>query len=196
MNKGISIANTEYINFINSGDIINGNYALAFVNQLILKNCSVIDDRSIFILDCLTLKNDAATLIKGDTIKSKSDSLSSFLPHPSTFYNINSFDEVGQFNENNFIVSDYEWYMNALFFKRFRLIYFSFCYSVFYQDGISNMNTSKHKSEYKQILTDHFFIYQVKIFSSKKYKFFKDFKLFRFILSLTRFDKSVRLIKL
>lgn len=196
MNKGISLATTEYINFINSGDIINGDFALAFVNKIINQNSSLIDDRSIFVLDCLTLKNDIASLVRGDKIKSKSDTLSTFLPHPSTFYNKKSFYIVSRFNENNFIVSDYEWYMRALFLEKFRIVYFPFCYSIFYQNGISSINSANHKNEFNEVKRAHFTNFQVKIFSSRKYKYFKNFVLIKHVLSFFNFDTSVQLIRL
>ena len=194
MNKGISLATAEYINFINSGDIINGDYALGFATQIIYKNHSLNVEKYIFVMDCLTVKDHELEIMHGNAIRTKSDSIASFLPHPSTFYYRNSFNSIGSFNEKHSIVSDFEWYMNAIFINKYKIVYYPLCYSVFYMDGISSLNTEKHKQEFKEVINKHCSSMQFKLFTSRKYKFSKKNKLFRTLVSFLRFDPEITVI--
>lgn len=107
MNKGIMAATGEYLLFINSGDV--------------LVNNEVIAD--------LTRQKPVADLICGNLIFEKeagpeewipADELSfktflySTIPHPSTMIKRQLFNIVGMYNENNKIVSDWEFFLLAV----------------------------------------------------------------------------------
>jgi glycosyltransferase involved in cell wall biosynthesis len=193
MNKGIAFSRGEYINFINSGDVLTSRYSVSFAASLLSKIQNSKEKKLIFVMDCLTVDVTHLEMMRGDDIKMKSDSLNKFIPHPSTFYKRELFGHFGNFNERNTIVSDFEWYMNAIFFSNLALAYSPFCYSIFYKDGVSSGNSIRHKYEFDEVVKNHFTRFQIRIFSSRKYKFFKNYLIFRRLMYFLRFDRKVRI---
>jgi len=140
MNKGIRKAKGEYCLFLNSGDWLYSEKALSDVfsmnlkedivygKQLIEKNGKLVDDPCLDV-PYLTFR----TLMK------------SHIPHQATFIKRNLFDKIGLYNEENKIVSDWEFIMLALFKYNcsIRRIYSSI--NVYDTEGISS------KQEYKDL---------------------------------------------
>ena len=196
MNKGITASTGDFINFINSGDVLSSKYSLSVANSIISEQKTNYNSDYILVMDCLTVDEEHLIMMKGNALKSKSDAIANFLPHPSTFYAKHSFEKYHCFNEAKTIVSDFEWYMTAIFKNNFRIRYYPFCYSVFYKDGISSMNTNTHKLEFDEIIQKHVTNFQLKMFTSRKYKFLKRFYFARKFFSLIRFDSEINLILL
>ena len=103
MNKGIAKATGEYLLFLNSGDY--------------LKNDTVI--KSFFVKKISTDIIYGNLEMGGRLIKypSKLDFTFFFrdsIPHPATFIKRNLFDKYGRYNEQNKIVSDWEFFLNSV----------------------------------------------------------------------------------
>ena len=110
MNKGIKNATGEYCLFLNSGDyLINENVLnecfnsdvntdLIYGHQLKEENGKIVDHRVIYgdYISFLTLINDS-------------------LPHQCTFIKRELFNKIGFYNEENKIISDWEFIVLALF---------------------------------------------------------------------------------
>lgn len=96
MNKGISIAHGEWLNFMNSGDVFSSDTIIeALINSNLLSKCAFIYS------DFLIKRNNRLKRIPQDFIKGK-------VLHQSLFYKRNLHQQYGLYIETKpYIVSDY-----------------------------------------------------------------------------------------
>jgi len=107
MNKGIKVANGEYLLFLNSGDhfyqklVLEQNYTLLNGYDLIYFNIKVISDKTEYI------KNPPAHLVFSYLTKDT-------LPHQATFIKASLFEKVGYYDESLIIVSDWKFFIESI----------------------------------------------------------------------------------
>jgi glycosyltransferase involved in cell wall biosynthesis len=147
MNKGIMVAKGEYCQFLNSGDWL--------VNENVLKE--VFADFP----DVDIVYGDLETE-KGITKYPEKLTLANFfygsLPHPSTFIKSELFQTYGHYNENNKIVSDWEFFILTLIINQCPYKRINHNISFFEAGGISDnvLNTSKYLKEVDETLKKYF----------------------------------------
>jgi len=133
MNKGIVKAKGDYLLFLNSGDYLASDDIVAKFNNF---NCN----RDIISGDLILKNSDESNKhisISPEIITIKY-LINKFLPHPSTFIKKELFDKIGLYNENNFIVSDWEFFLKAFVFHNVIYQRIPVVISVFVTDGISS----------------------------------------------------------
>ncbi len=140
MNKGIKNATGDYCLFLNSGDYLINEYVLnecfnydfntdfVYGHQLKEENGKVVDQRCLDedYISFLTLKND-------------------FIPHQCTFIKRELFNRIGLYNEENKIISDWEFLMKALFTFNCSIKQIPVKMTVYDTQGISSIE--KHKKQ-------------------------------------------------
>lgn len=150
MNKGILRANGRYCLFINSGDfLVNRNVLLKMFsydyNEDIIYGDLLIDGKKRSFPEKLSLMFFFQTS----------------LGHPSSLIKKELFSKYGLYNENNKIVSDWEFFINVIinhgctyrYLKNITISYFN-------EDGISSYNRSILRNEYESVLRRMFpFVY-------------------------------------
>ena len=154
MNKGIAKASGEYLLFLNSGDHL-------FSNNVVKDNIKNITDCDLVSFDAQVLGVGVDKLWQVPQKLHFSDLYSSSLAHPAVFIKNGLFNRVGLYDENFKIVSDWKFFILALFkyncsFKKVDVIF-----SVFYLDGISS-DVSNHQlliEERSQVLNTDFIGY-------------------------------------
>jgi hypothetical protein len=136
MNKGIALSKTNRLLFLNSGDsIINKSVFDKFINyhpdnDLVYSNVVKIFDNG----------NNVHHLFPD---KLSLDYMISYgLPHQATIINRSLFDKVGLYNENYKIISDWVFFMEALFYHDASYKYIN--EDVVYFDGTGVSNQSKY----------------------------------------------------
>jgi glycosyltransferase involved in cell wall biosynthesis len=106
MNKGISLANGEWIIFMNSGDIFIDNQTLDNIfNNKTYDNVDVIYGNTLY-------KDSNKLLIAPDKF-TKNYFFSETLCHQSIFTNANSFKKIGKYNLEFTFIADREWLLRA-----------------------------------------------------------------------------------
>lgn len=136
MNKGIALSKTNRLLFLNSGDsVINESVFDKFINyhpdhDLVYSNVVKIFDNG----------NNVQHLFPD---KLSLDYMISYgLPHQATIINRSLFNKVGFYNENYKIISDWVFFMEALFFHNASYKYLN--EDVVYFDGSGISNQSKY----------------------------------------------------
>lgn len=159
MNKGISKASGEYLLFLNSGD--------HFFNNEVLKNCFQQINNFDLIYSDLQMINATGTKIAFYPENFRfSDLYFGSLPHPATFIKKALFDKVGLFDVDLKIVSDWKFFILALFKYNCTYVKIDTIVATFYSDGISS--TNDYSSERHQVLNECFkeYVIDYEVFST------------------------------
>lgn len=134
MNKGISKAKGEYLLFLNSGDyLISNDILLRVVSANALAKDIVYGDLYFTENGLIVQKKEYPDKV---TFKYFFDNES--LPHPSTFIRRSLFDRVGVYNEELKIVSDWEFWLKAIFLFQASYVRLPFPVSIYNLEGISS----------------------------------------------------------
>ncbi|MFH6963246.1 glycosyltransferase family 2 protein [Flavobacterium plurextorum] len=145
MNKGISLATGEFINFMNAGDsFCNSNVCNLVVNNLLTNDCDVIYG------DFIAINKNNSILIKAKDI--------SKIYHGSLFSHQSCFVKSKVLKENLFdlkyrIASDYNQFL-ILFLKNKSFYYLPIPFSIMLIDGVSYSNVKTYVEQIK-ILHSH-----------------------------------------
>jgi len=147
MNKGIRMVSGDYLLFLNSGD------RLASVDVI---------ER---VLPYLNNKNDIVSgeleMVKNDDVVTKlfppqivnlNYCISAGLTHPNTFIKRELFDKYGYYNEQNKIVSDWEFFLIACGLHSCKYKPIPVLVSCFEMDGMSSKNDNLLEKETKEAL--------------------------------------------
>lgn len=151
MNKGIAVAQGEYLIFMNSGDHFLDQKSLFTASQylgnedILYFNLKHIDDHH----DWLHTYPD-----KVDEVYFYDRSL----PHPASLIKKTAFQKFGVYDEDLKIVSDWKWFLLAICKNSATYRHINEIISVFYLDGISSHsdNIKKIKEESKMVYNSHF----------------------------------------
>jgi glycosyltransferase involved in cell wall biosynthesis len=136
MNKGIAKATGEYLLFLNSGD--------HFFNDIILEQNHKFLVEKDFVYFNLNFVDKANSKIgKYPEQLSFSHFIHDTLPHPATFMKSSLFDKVGLFDESLKIVSDWKFFILALFKYNCSYIKVNEILTTYYLDGISSDLTNQ-----------------------------------------------------
>ena len=156
MNKGIRMATSEYIQILNSGDILSD----ANVTQRMIEYLEQINsqhEKPIGILYGNMIKVNAAGEIVGKsgyTEYSLRQFYSSTLNHDCAYIRAVLFEEYGLYDESLKIVSDWKWYLQAIGLGRVKPEYVDIDVTIFDDGGISETNLELRNKERRQVLEE------------------------------------------
>jgi glycosyltransferase involved in cell wall biosynthesis len=156
MNKGIRMATGEYIEVLNSGDILFDSQ----VTQRMIEHLNQINaerKESLGILYGNMIKVNAQGQVVGKsgyTEYSLRQFYSSTLNHDCAYIRADLFEEYGLYDENLKIVSDWKWYLQAIGLGRLKPEYVDIDVTIFDDGGISETNLELRNKERRQVLEE------------------------------------------
>lgn len=151
MNKGIRMADGEYVEFLNSGDAL---VALDVVEKMYK---ALEDNNYPSILYGNMLKDMPNGKILRDKCFAGEDITflgfyTGTLNHSPAYIKKDLFDKYGLYDESLKIVSDWKWYLQAIILGEEKPIYTDIDVTLFDMHGISETNKDLDKAERKQVL--------------------------------------------
>ena len=136
MNKGVAKATGEYLLFLNSGDL--------FFNDIILEqNHKFIVEKDLVYFNLNFVDKTKFRTGKYPEQLSFSHFIHDTLPHPATFIKSSLFNKVGLYDESLKIVSDWKFFIVALFKYNSSYIKVDEILTTYYLDGISSDLTNQ-----------------------------------------------------
>ena len=156
MNKGIRMATGDYIEILNSGDMLFD----AHVTQRMTEHLEQINsqhEEPIGILYGNIIKVNAVGEVvgrSGYTEYSLRQFYSSTLNHDCAYIRKDLFEEYGLYDENLKIVSDWKWYLQAIGLGRVKPEYVDIDVTIFDDGGISETNLALRNKERRQVLEE------------------------------------------
>ncbi|TDE02054.1 glycosyltransferase family 2 protein [Flavobacterium sandaracinum] len=147
MNKGIRVANGEYLLFLNSGDHF-------FSDTVLEHNHQYLRNHDLVCFDIINVRENNSNLFSCPSTIQFSQMLYRTIPHQSTFINKQLFNNLGLYDEKLKIVSDWKFFILALFKHNCSYLKVDKTLTVFYIDGISWINDNS--IERNQVLKEHF----------------------------------------
>lgn len=159
MNKGISKASGDYIQILNSGDILAADDVtermMAALDSLNAKRSSLNED-AVGILYGNMIKKDYSTrkIIgkSGEVEYSLRQYYSSTMNHDCCYIHRDVYETYGLYDENLKIVSDWKWFLQVIGFGKVKPMYVDIDVTIFDASGISETNLALRNQERRQVL--------------------------------------------
>lgn len=158
MNKGIGLAKGEYIQFLNSGDILASNDVTDKMLQVIDNKEQIAKNKEgVLILYGNMLKPLSKGIYRDRGFAGRQPTMFDFytgtLNHSSAYIKRSLFDTYGLYDETLKIVSDWKWYLEVIALNGVIPVYKDIDVTVFDMSGISTVNSSLDKKERLQVLS-------------------------------------------
>ncbi|MGN1157075.1 MAG: glycosyltransferase family 2 protein [Agathobacter sp.] len=169
MNKGIRLASGDYIQILNSGDIL----ASEDVTERMIKSLYELNEE-VNCADALNeplMLNDGVLILYGNMIKKdyatgeiigKSAEVEyslrqyycSTMNHDCCYIRRDLFEKYGLYDENLKIVSDWKWFLQTIGLGPIRPVYVDIDVTIFDASGISEQNLELRHNERRQVLAE------------------------------------------
>lgn len=130
MNKGIAKATGEYLLFLNSGDHF-------YTTTILAESHSHLKDFDLIYFDIIHVSKTFSKVVTYPSELVFSDLFFDTLPHQATFIKKNMFDNFGLYDESLKIVSDWKFFILAIFKHECTYHKVNKTLVVFYLDGLS-----------------------------------------------------------
>jgi len=168
MNKGIVQAQGGYLLFLNSGDHL-------YSENVLSENYHYLAGSDLICFDMLVYGENTKTITAKSSFLRFSDLYLGTIPHQTTFIKNQLFKAIGLYDEKLTIVSDWKFFILALFIHHCSYKKIDTLLSVFYADGISSKedNKLKMRAEREQVLQEYFgaFTEDFKVFGVANYNY-------------------------
>lgn len=149
MNKGINLANGEYLLFINSGDEL-------YNHSVLEENINEINTHDLVYFDLLQVFENSTNIHVFPSELNNNTFINATIGHPTTFIKKSLFKKVGLYDESLKIVADWKFFSLAFIKHNCTTKHVNKVLSKFYMDGISTMNQEKTNKEREKVLNECF----------------------------------------
>ena len=153
MSKGIRMASGDYIQILNSGDILAASDVTERMLTVLEKQKSGID----FLYGNMIKKDYATGKVTGKSGQveySLRQYYSSTMNHDCCYIRRDLFDAYGLYDEKLKIVSDWKWFLQAIGLGNVKPVYVDIDVTIFDTSGISESNLDLRNKERRQVLEE------------------------------------------
>jgi glycosyltransferase involved in cell wall biosynthesis len=147
MNKGIKVATGEYLLFLNSGDHF-------YTPNILAENHHHLKSHDLVYFDLIHVGKTFSKVVSYPSELVFSDLFFNTLPHQATFIKGSLFDNFGLYDESLKIVSDWKFFILAIFKHSCSYYKVNKTLVVFYLDGLSY--SVDYSAENNQVLQSNF----------------------------------------
>ena len=176
MNKGIKLANGEYLHFLNAGDCYFDENSLQNISNYLNGNDIIYGDLKFLQGDSFFIKEYPEKIPYGWF---NFDSL----PHPASFIKKELFNKYGLYNEKNKIISDWEKWIEFIDINKCTYKHVPILLSIHNYNGISSVMNELHLKERAEVITKYYGE-SVHTLKTKKYVKFLKIPLLKIIKNL------------
>ncbi len=151
MNKGIRMAKGDYVQFLNSGDLL----ASQEVTEKMLKELYTLNSyQTILYGNMLKLMPKGIVRDRGfaGRIPTMLDFYNGTLNHSPAYIKRDLFETYGLYDESLKVVSDWKWYLQVIALCGVVPVYKDIDVTIFDMNGISNVNSELEKTERREVL--------------------------------------------
>ena len=151
MNKGIKMANGEYIQILNSGDCLVADTVVTEMYSALKEKGypEILYGNMLKTVDWKTYQRDNCGANSEYTPNSFLYFYNGTLNHDCAYIKRSLFDQFGYYNENMKICSDWEWYVRAIVLGNVQPVYVNIDVTIFDMNGVSE-SAGKNKHIIKQ----------------------------------------------
>ncbi|MNJ97630.1 PGL/p-HBAD biosynthesis glycosyltransferase [compost metagenome] len=148
MNKGVKATVSNYLLFLNSGDILHDNDALSHLFTHVEQK----PDQDIYYTNLLLADsaNNTERLHQCPNKLTLAYFTGSFIGHPASIIKRNVFNILGGYSENYHIISDWLFFVKA-FLSGYSFHYINLTLSTFFLDGVSSNGNAQHLEEIRRV---------------------------------------------
>ena len=171
MNKGIRKATGDYIQILNSGDVLAAPDVTERMYAALRKGANDEKSRTDALNEPHTLNDGKVGILYGNMIKkdyatgkvigksgeveySPRQYYSSTMNHDCCYIRRDLFDTYGLYDENLKIVSDWKWFLQAIGLGNIKPVYVDIDVTIFDASGISESNLELRNNERRQVLEE------------------------------------------
>ena len=158
-NNGISKASGDYIQILNSGDILAAaDVTERMINHLLALSSSLSAENRPAIIYGNMIKKDYATgkvIGKSREVEcSLRQYYSSTMNHDCCYIHRSVYEKYGLYDENLKIVSDWKWFLQTIGLGKIKPVYVDIDVTIFDTSGISETNLELRNKERRQVLEE------------------------------------------
>lgn len=191
MNKGIKCSTGDILYFFNSDD--------RFYDKDIIKkvvdffNKKKVDFIYGNIANCY-LGDSRFSIGRYPRIITKRHFIRNTIGHPATFFRRDCFEKAGMYDIRYKIVSDYEWYMRALYRYHLRYAYINQLISIFQCNGASMTEANSVQISLEREAVQKLYFYPIEVHIGKLLNFFLYLDFLRVIAHLILRERGYQLL--